>query len=83
MNVQGTKYVWAVRTKGYFGVVSIFANKPKLDERAYRGCEWIDGKKGTHWNPSAKWCFCVKDFNKIAKLPIGRPVKLTIKVTLR
>jgi len=83
MNISGTKYVWAVRTGGRWGVVQIFATKPRLI-KSECGVWWSNTNNPRNiYYDGELWGFCGHDFNKIATLPIGRPVKLTIKVTLR
>lgn len=77
MNIKGTKHVWAVRTSHE---VLIFATKPTLIRGIY-GSWWSDGKSFTYCGEL--FSFCPREFNKIATLPLNKPVKLTIKVTLK
>lgn len=83
MNVKGTKYVWAVRTRNRFGTdyVEVFLAKPTRRRSTWdRSLYWDYGE---NYGDGRLWVFCGKDFSRIARLPFNRPVKLTIKVTLK
>jgi hypothetical protein len=82
MTIKGTKHVWAVRIGGLYDSVEIFANKPTKHFYPFL-TEWRDDTKGASYHGYSIFSFCPKEFNKIARLPLNRPVKITLKITLK